>query len=233
MNDGSLHELSAAYALDALDGDDLRAFEQHLAGCERCREDLRSFRGTAVALAYDVDLQRPPEVLEHRILDAARAERPKVVPLRQRLAVPAVALGVAAAAAAILLGIWAAHLSSSLDHQRAANRQKAGLIDILSDCTRSPAVAGNGSVCVAPTRRAVLIADDLERAGSGKTYEAWVVTGKTAERAGLFQGGPGRHYLQLTRPVPNGVTVGVTLEKAGGVDAPTTSMVIRAKVKPS
>ena len=32
MNDGSPHELSAAYALDALDGDDLQAYETHLAG---------------------------------------------------------------------------------------------------------------------------------------------------------------------------------------------------------
>jgi hypothetical protein len=233
MNDGSVHELSAAYALDALEGDELRVFEEHLRACERCRDDVRSFRGTAAALAYDVDLSPLPETLEHRILDAARAERPNVVPLRQRLAVPAAALGIAAAAAAVVLGIWAARLSDSLDRERGANKAKASLVEILSDCTRTPAHAGNGSVCVAPTRKAVLIADDLERAGAGRTYEAWVVTGKQADRAGLFQGGPGRHYLQLTRPVPEGAIVGVTLEKAGGVDAPTTSMVIQAQVKSS
>jgi hypothetical protein len=233
MNDGSLHELSAAYALDALDGDELRAFEEHLAACERCREDVRSFRSTASALAYDIDVPPLPETLEHRILDAARAERPNVVPLRQRLAVPAAALGVAAAAAAVVLAIWVARLSDSLDSERSASKAKTSLIDILSDCSRVPTQAGNGSVCVAPTRKAVLIADDLPRAGSGRTYEAWVVTGRRAERAGLFQGGAGRHYLQLTRPVPSGATVGVTVEKAGGVDAPTTPMVWRAEVKRS
>jgi Anti-sigma-K factor rskA/Putative zinc-finger len=233
MNDGSLHELSAAYALDALDGEDLRVFEEHLVGCERCREDVRSFRGTAAALAYDVELPPLPATLEHRILDAARAERPNVVPLRQRLAVPAAAVGLGAAAAAIVLGIWAARLSDSLDRERSAAREKTSLIDILSDCSRVPTQSRNGSVCVAPTRKAVLIADDLPRAGSGKTYEAWVVTGKRAERAGLFQGGAGRHYLQLTRSVPSGATIGVTLERAGGVNAPTTSMVLRAQVKAS
>ena len=233
MNDGSLHELSAAYALDALDGEELRVFEEHLAGCERCRESVRSFRGTAAALAYDVDLLPLPEPLEHRILDAARAERPNVVSFRQRLTVPAAALGVAAAAAAVVLGIWVARLSDSLDRERSASKAKTSLIDILSDCSRTPTQAGSGSVCVAPTRKAVLIADELPRAGEGKTYEAWVVTGKRAERAGLFQGGAGRHYVQLTRPVPDGATVGVTLEKAGGVDAPTTPMVLRAEVKSS
>jgi anti-sigma factor RsiW len=63
MNDGSPHELSAAYALDALDGDDREAYETHLAGCERCREDVASFRATASALAYDVELRPPPETL--------------------------------------------------------------------------------------------------------------------------------------------------------------------------
>jgi anti-sigma factor RsiW len=92
MNDGSPHELSAAYALDALDGDELEAYETHLAGCEQCRGDVASFRATASALAYDVDLPPLPETLEHRIIAAAKAERPNVVPLRQRLALPAAAL---------------------------------------------------------------------------------------------------------------------------------------------
>ena len=49
MNDGSPHELAAAYALDALDGDELRAYETHLAGCSYCarryrfEETLRTF----------------------------------------------------------------------------------------------------------------------------------------------------------------------------------------------
>src|SRR5438876_1204672 len=114
MNDGSPHELSAAYALDALDGDDLQAYETHLAGCEQCREDVASFRATASALAYDVDLPPLPETLEHRIIAAARAERPNVVPLRQRLAIPAAALSAVAAVAAIAIGVWAIHLSNSL-----------------------------------------------------------------------------------------------------------------------
>src|SRR2546425_10089908 len=107
MNDGSPHELSAAYALDALDGDELRAYEAHLAGCERCREDVASFRETAAALAYDIQPLEPPEELERRILNAARAERPNVVPLPQRWAGPSAAFGAVAAAAAIAVRICA------------------------------------------------------------------------------------------------------------------------------
>jgi anti-sigma-K factor RskA len=45
-----LHELLAAYALDALDADERRAFEEHLAGCEPCRADLAQLTGTVGAL---------------------------------------------------------------------------------------------------------------------------------------------------------------------------------------
>ena len=45
MDTDSIHDLSAAYALDALDDDERRAFEEHLAGCERCREEVAALLG--------------------------------------------------------------------------------------------------------------------------------------------------------------------------------------------
>jgi len=225
MNDGSPHELSAAYALDALDGDELGAYETHLAGCEQCREDVASFRATASALAYDVDLPPLPETLEHRIIAAAKAERPNVVPLRQRLALPAAALSGVAAVAAIAIGIWAIHLSSSLDHQKSISKNQKTLIDILSDCAKTPTTGSStGAVCVAPTEKAVLIADSLPAASPDKTYEAWVIAGKRVRPAGLFRGGAGRKYVLLTKPVRPPAKVAVTLEKRGGVSAPTTAI---------
>jgi hypothetical protein len=234
MNDGSPHELSAAYALDALDGGELEAYETHLAGCGQCREDVASFRATASALAYDVDLPLPPETLEHRIVAAARAERPNVVPLRQRLALPAAALSGVAAVAAIAIGIWAIHLSSSLDHQKSISKNQKTLIDILSDCAKTPTTgSSNGAVCVAPTEKAVLIADSLPAASPDKTYEAWVIAGKRVQPAGLFRGGAGRKYVLLTKPVRAPAKVAVTLEKRGGVSAPTTAILLQAEVNPS
>ena len=233
MNDGSPHELSAAYALDALDGPELEAYETHLAGCERCREDVASFRATASALAYDVDLPPPPETLEHRILAAARAERPNVVPLRQRLDFPAVALSAVAAVAAIAVGIWAVHLSNSLDRQKQIRNDQKSVIDVLSDCSRTPTQGSSGAICVAPTEKAVLITDGLPAASPDKTYEAWVITGRRVQPAGLFHGGAGRKYVLLTKPVRAPAKVAVTLEKRGGVSAPTTAILLQAQVKPS
>jgi anti-sigma-K factor RskA len=229
MNDGSLHELSAAYALDALDDADRRSFEAHLAGCPRCREDVASFRETAAALARDAEPLAPPEALERRILTAARSER-SVLPLRQRWVAPAAGIAAVAAAVAIGLGIWGIRLSDSLDRERSAHARDARVIAILSQsgARQIPTKGGSGLLVVAPTRRAVLVANGLTPAGPGKTYEAWVVDGKIARPAGLFHGGAGSKVVELTEPVGPGATVGVTVEKAGGSKTPTGGMVLRA-----
>ena len=55
MGDHAVHDLTAAYALDALAPDAARGYEEHLAGCERCREELASLQA---ALAKLPDQQR-------------------------------------------------------------------------------------------------------------------------------------------------------------------------------
>jgi anti-sigma factor RsiW len=226
MDENGLHELAAPYALDALEDERVRAFEGHLAGCPRCRDDVASFREVVAELAYAPEAPEPPASLESRILAAARAER-RVV--RPRWALPA---GAAAVAAVVLVGVWALSLSGSLSRERSAHERDSRILNILSDekaqHVRIP--GANGTLVVSPTRNAVLVVDDLEPAPSGQTYEAWVVTGKRAEPAGLFRGGPGRVFALLKRPVPAKAIVGVTLEKAGGVEKPTGAMLIRTVV---
>src|SRR5581483_8331611 len=107
-----VHELTAAYALDALDDDDRARFEAHLPQCERCRSELAGLAETAGALALAAPPAAPPEALRARILDAAAAERENVVPLRPRgwLTGGLAAATAVAACAAIGLGIWGATL---------------------------------------------------------------------------------------------------------------------------
>ena len=51
-----IHELTAGYALDALEPEQRRAYEAHLEGCERCREELAAFWQTTEALAVGYSL---------------------------------------------------------------------------------------------------------------------------------------------------------------------------------
>ena len=55
----SLHELTAGYALDALDPAEREAFEAHLEGCEQCQEELASFWEVTGGLAAAADGPAP------------------------------------------------------------------------------------------------------------------------------------------------------------------------------
>lgn len=211
-----LHTLSAPYALDALSADDRERFEQHLATCERCRADLAALNDAAAALAFAVEGPGPPPELRGRILDAARAEgAPNVVPLplpprRSAATTVAAAVAVAATAAAIVLGVWAASLHHSLSHDRQA-------LQVIGDpASRHYDVAGRGQLVVAPSGLGVL-ALHMPAPPKGKTYEAWVAD-PSVHRAGQFDGRTTTLPIRLT----HGAQVMVTIERAGGVDRPTS-----------
>jgi anti-sigma-K factor RskA len=221
-----LHELTPGYALDALDPEECARYEEHLAACEQCRAELQGFWHVAGALGRAADGPPPPPRLRARILEQARAERPNVVPLRRRLAVPVLSAAAAAAAvAAIGIGIWAASLSGELNDLRSAAGADERAIAVFSDPNhRSLPLAGaNGRLVVSTTGSAAMVLSGLDRAPEGKTYEIWVIEDGVARPAGLFGGADTRTVLVLTRPVPDDATVAVTLEPAGGVDEPTGS----------
>ena len=216
MEDDLIHDLCAAYALDALEPEDERSFEAHLASCSRCREELAGLSETAAALAHAVPPADPPARLRARILDAARAERPNVVPLRPRRSPGNVVLATVAAAAAcaaVGLGIWAA----TLHEQLGSNSQALNAIALHG---------ADGSLVRAHNGEATLVVSGLSPAPAGKTYEAWVIRSGKAARAGLFSGRSGTAVVRLMRRVPSGAVVGVTLERAGGVDQPTSTPLV-------
>ncbi|HJU36789.1 MAG TPA: anti-sigma factor [Gaiellaceae bacterium] len=197
-----LHDLTAAYALDALDPDEAEAYERHLSRCAECREQLAELNETAANLAFGGVAPAPPPRLRESILDAAAAERTNVVPLLQRRWV-ARGLAVAAAAAACVVVGLAVALSQS------GHRSYVSASVVLDRF-------GNATLHVA----------GLPAAPHGKTYEAWVILRSGAARpAGLFAGSTTVH---LSGTVPHNAVVAVTLERAGGVDAPTTSPIFSA-----
>jgi anti-sigma factor RsiW len=212
-------ELTAAYALDALDALERERYEAHLATCEECREELAGFWAVSGALAHAAGGPAPGPALRERIVAEARSERPNVVPLppRRRLAP---ALAAAAAVLALGLGLWGASLSRKLDD---ANRERA----VLGDPNASTYTSADGAakLVVTPSGAAALVVRNLEPAPDDKVYEIWVWENGVPRRAGLFDE-PG--IALLTRRVDRGQMVGVTLEVDGGVDAPTGSPLFTA-----
>ncbi len=224
MADGGLHDQLAAYALDALDERERKAFEVHLADCRECRAELADFRETVSLLAEGAAGPAPPDALRERILGEARKERPSqsVVVLRPRRALRLTAIAAAAAvAAAIGFGVWAASLSNSLDAERSARAAEARAAAILADAdsTRVP-MGERGELVRSPDGDAVMVVRNLAPAPEGQTYEAWVIDSGGPVKAGLFEGG-GQQIVLLEEPVAEGSMVAVTLEPDGGSEQPT------------
>jgi anti-sigma-K factor RskA len=197
-----VHDLTAAYALDALSAEEADAYEQHLAQCERCREELAGFSEVATALAYGAVAPEPPPRLRASILDAAAAERSNVVPLPRRRWVERGTALVAAVAACVAVGLGVA-------------------------LSQSGSTVVTATVFLQSGGKATLNTSGLAAAPRGKTYEAWVIpSGRSPRPAGLFRGGQDSSLALRGRMPPNAV-VAVTLEPAGGSRAPTTTPIFR------
>jgi anti-sigma-K factor RskA len=208
------HALVAPYALHALNDEEGLSFEQHLAACELCREELARLREAAASLAYGAAGPTPPPELKERILAQARGERGNVASLpgrRGNWTAPLAAAAAIAASVAIGLGVWGATRSGEGDAlSTVLSRPGAKLVPL----------GGRGAVAVAPNGDAAL-AINVPPAPSGKTYEAWVIRGDKARSAGVFRGRDGTTVVEIDRRVPRGSVIAVTLERAGGVDRPT------------
>jgi anti-sigma factor RsiW len=226
-----IHELTAGYALDALEPEELRAYEEHLPGCDRCRDELSSFWEMTASLALAATGREPRPELRERILADARAERQNVVPLRRPTAFSltrfAGAVAAVAAVVAIALGAWAVSLHNRLGDANDRLAAERSTLSVVSDPdARTVSLAkGDGRLVVAPDGRAVMVVDGLAPAPAGKAYEVGVVNGTTPTRAGLFHGG-GRSVVAVDGTVRDDAVVAVTLERAAGVDAPTTTPIV-------
>ena len=97
---------AAAYALRALDDDELPEFEAHLAGCQRCREEVAVMRRAAEALPPPSAVELPRE-LKRRVMTLVQADLRREVSRtparRRRPMIPWFA--VAGAAAAVAVGV--------------------------------------------------------------------------------------------------------------------------------
>lgn len=228
--DNDIHELTAAYALHALAGPEEEAFEEHLRHCEDCRDHVATLRATTSLLAHDAPAAAPPAELRNRILAAARAERGNVVPLRPRWAAPVAAIAAVAACAAVALGLWAQTLHHTLGNRDAilGTQSRALAVAASRDARRFPLSGGHGALVVTPSGHAALLLSGLPKPPPGKVFEAWVMSGKSAEPAGVFSSNGEATAIELERSVPAGTTVGLTIERAGGARRPSGPPVVQS-----
>ena len=85
---------------------------------------------------------------------------------------------------------------------------------------------GGRAALVVPQSGQPVLLLDLPAPPAGKQYEAWVIRGGAAVRAGLAPPREGVVTVVLSQPVAAGDVAAVTLEVAGGVDQPTSEPIV-------
>jgi anti-sigma-K factor RskA len=229
------------YALGALEEPERGEIREHLArGCGNCTAGLREATAFATSIGASVEGPEPPARLRTRVL-AAAGGRPETRWNWFTAWVTAAAAGVAAAG----LLFYQAHtlredtalLRAELERSGAQAAALREALAVIQAPETREVTFGQGQP--APPRGRVffhpsgvlLMASSLPATPSGKTYEMWIIRGGKPARAGEFNSTADGNAIHLYRPAtplaPSDV-VAVTLENAGGVDAPTSAPIIVA-----
>jgi hypothetical protein len=175
-----------------------------------------------------VALDRPEEVLEASpgapmpfpALEVPKARKPGWPTLA--------ALAVACGVVAIALGAWAlvAETTSSSEPARSAADERALVLLTDASAERYPLRGSLGRITLVVGRRndALLALDGLGAAPAGAAYAVWVVPAGSAvpRLAGTFDAA--ERAVPLTRPVPPGARVGVTLERSPAPGRPSRAL---------
>ena len=216
MEQELVHDLVAAYALDALDDSERREFEEHLATCEDCSTELAGLQNAATALAY---VPEGPVRLPRCVSGCSTAFTRSARRMSSR-------------SAAASRCPPSRPSPSSRRPPRSSSRSGGRPVELARHEERragrplQPRVEARAARCVERRR------DRPRRTGrgrvgaipapAGKTYELWVIDGKSVRPAGLFSKGTSGAPVLLTRRAPRGSQVGLSLEPAGGrTDHPT------------
>ena len=247
--------LAPAYAVGALDGDDLVRFEAHLRqGCAACESVVSESTEALVTVARTGPPMLPPaevrDALVRRVEASSRPRPARFRLLRWAAGTVAAALAVAAFTGGVVasryekrLGVLAretARLREEVRREQAALREELAAAHAIAALLRDPAtqVIALGGLAAAPDARGRVVWNEkaggrlyvsgLPPAPRGKTYELWAIAGGAPKPAGLFDVDASGGAVHPVSPVDDGPVkvFAVTLEPAGGVPAPTGPMVL-------
>lgn len=228
-----------AYALGALDVDEISALQTHLQGCVSCRTELAEYRAISESLLTAVPPMQPPAALRKRLQSRLPGAQRKP---RLKLAWDFGRLATGFAFIALLVLNF-----SSLMQIRQIRSQQAALLNRIKDSQVALALLSSPGVQLLPigggsvsgtllfdeqNNRAVLIAQDLPMLGEDQTYQIWLVEDNGGRvSVGLFRPESGQFYTTKTISptvfLNNYLGIGVTVEPAGGSDYPTGERILK------
>ena len=229
------------YALGALDGQELKDFEAHLAsGCAVCEAYIRETRESLLLLHRAITPFEPSAAMKTRVFDQI-ADGKRVVPITEaKLRKSRIWLRMSGTIAAGIVGVV---ITAAYYHYRYEPRHSvySAVIDLLRDPnTRDVALYGAGPTPAALGRflwnksgEGHLFVTNLPAAPEGKMYAVWTIAQESSPRyvasirtdaKGL--GGVHINAAPSDKPIQ---TFAVTLEPVGTTAAPTGPMVLVSK----
>ena len=246
MSHEQASELLGAYALDAVDGEELTELEAHIDDCPRCRAELDGLREVAGAMGTGVETV--PEGLwssiAARLPERRDDEEPPPMPAlvrtarapvesarrrrRGRVAVATLgAVAVAAAAVAAVFGVGLINANDRADTlQNAANQRTSTAAAALQTPGHRVVSLRDGKhmlaaqFVVVPDGRGYLLTSHLPALHGGKTYQLWGIVGAQPISLGLL--GPDPSEVTFTMAGERRPSrLALTAEPAGGTAAPT------------
>jgi len=228
-----------AYAIGALDVDDVTALEEHLRKCASCRTELTEYRAMSKSLLTAIPPKRPSAALRKRLQSQLPSAK-KISRLPTVLPFGRFALGFAVI---ILLALNVA----SLMQIRTIQNQQTALLNQVEDAQVALALMSSPNAQILPlagdtisgtllldkqNNTAVLIARNLPQLGREQIYQIWLIEedgGRVS--AGLFRPESGQTYttkaILPSQTLSGYLGIGVTVEPAGGSEAPTGERVFK------
>lgn len=228
-----------AHAIGALDADETAALESHLETCASCRTELAEYRALSASLLTATPPRQPSPALRKRLQkNLPAAQRP--VRTSFSISFSRLAWGLAVAALLVL------NLASFIQLRQIQNQQ-AALSDQFENAQAALAMLSSPNVITFPIvgetitgtllmdmerNQAVFVAQDLPPLSESQIYQIWLVKPDGGrDSAGLFRPTGGLSYttqsIRTTQPFSSYVGIGVTVEPAGGSDAPTGERIFK------
>lgn len=240
MNAQDIHALSGAYAVDALDDIERIRFEEHLAACADCRDEVASLRDSAWMLGSLTDTAPPPE-LRDRLLAGIKEIRPlppETAPKHRADEAPEPSDASSGrrrfgwrtfAAAAAVLAVVGSGTVAAVELIRDDSSQTMTTAervlnakDATTVAVDLPGAARARVVRSVSENRAVLVTSGMPAAPNGKVYELWLQHDEVMVPAGLMPAGSDQTFV-LKGDAADASAAGITVEPEGGSDEPTSA----------
>ncbi len=246
------------YALGALEGDEKRAIESHVAGCASCAGKLAEAQGQMAMSGLSAPPDAPPSGVKEKLMRrVATTNHPRSASAVVASATPGIfdrwwglvaPLAAGLALATALLWLHTMQLDRQLNDLRATiGQQESKLgeaqseIDLMGSkdtvmvslAEQKAQPPGTARVLYNSKKGMLVYNGTLPPAPAGKSYQLWMVPmSGTPISAGVFESRSG-DMNRIVMKLPEGMAAkafAVTLEPAGGMPQPTGPFVLLGPV---